>query len=741
MINLGLGSSAATFQTPTLAVKAIDNGNKSGSVYCPPDPDKFGDAWSVCKMVGSQYVLDSAADLLAASRFAGFRVRNSTECEATASADPGCKVYSSDSKTPWLVADFEISSRQSSRSVQSAKVVGGFAQLDLYLCSSSNCSTIADVQFVRRSDGERRVGVGISVITGTLVGVPSGILNHSTLSRSRLSRSDPSAGDDMDRLLVPSQPAEITQVFYDDSSRAWLCMPPNVMQFGVFAHLFKDSGWEAFRVGTYHASNLNKCVTIITPAHSWMDSHGWNRSHGCSNSESVYLFNSYFPQAFFNVSNGGYFVPDWDGDVFKPRDSINNRPSNLTFSQARESGYLNYSWSMDCQDEDKFEVRGRSCQQARQSESNENFTVLHIGTAAFLAVDLTESEEVTRKVMNEDVNVSCLRVKTWQFEQFLFYPHTVSSITDKTNLFANTQFKNLSGSITEEPPWCGGYLWKQFSINMSSSDFIDLKDTIADCDMWDKHRIGYVDIDFNGGDLGKLNSTFLSSYLTPRWIDVGQEIGFAGLAHPTIQSLEVAFPDILKIAGSKLSSQTALVLVSTDPTLTYVGGIAMLMTTIVSTIAIAVGCKDMEATLHKFCFRGKIVGVQVLFSRVVVCALTFGGVMVSPILVALSENSARQQNERGQSRKVLWLQVPALGEGDYRLQGVMSSTFTTEYDRAGQILMWVNFAISALATLLICYKVLTRDLPKDPRRRLRNEVRRDSYHVQGHNASRELPRC
>lgn len=680
-------------------------------------------------MVGKEYVLSSAADVLAASRFAGYRVRNSSDCEATEAAadDPGCTVYSSHAQTPWLVGDFEIGSQQSSRNVESAKVVKASAQLDFFLCSSADCTTIADLQVVRLSNGQTRIGVGFSLIPGTLVGVPSGILDPNNLTRATKSR------DDWKRRLPPSQAevAQITQVVYNDSSRAWICQTPDVMNFGVFARVFRESGWEAFRMGTYNARNLDSCVTIISPVHPWMDSHGWNTSHGCNESGGVYLFNSYFPQAFLNRTNGPEDIvekvferdDDWS-PVFRPTGPLLNAPSDLTYSEAKTYSYLDYSRSLNCQTVDKNEVTGVGCFETRQFWANHYFddsyfTVLHVGTAAIVAINLTQQGDI--EVLRDSHSDSlCYRstamVNTGRQDPSLAKP----------NLFTNTQFKDAQDTIMTVPPWCGGMShWlgpaapgdpQQSGRAKQPDDAI--RGTILDCAMWDSLGIGYVDKDVDGRNLGAIESTSLSEHLTPRWVAPGAGVGFLGWERPTQQALETAIPNIVLNAAGRLWSQTALVLASTDPTLTRTGAVAMLMTTIVSTIAIAVGCKDMEATIHGFCFRGKIALVQMGLSRLLVCALTFGGVMVSPLMVALSETTARQQNESGQSRKVVWLQVPCLGMGDYRLQGVMSSTFTTVYDDLGQILMWVNFAISALATLLICYKVLSRELPKKPEKEL-----------------------
>lgn len=696
--------------------------NAASNTYCPFAADMPGTGGSICTLKGGNIVLGSAADLLCASRFMGFNAPSSaTQCD---SLDPGCVVYSTDQNTPWVVADFVISNQQSMSTVLQGRNVLGIGQLDLFLCSNSQCDSILDVQSVGLPVGnERVVAAGYSQISGTRIGSPMAYLNTSKLLSEQ--SVDYVLREDLARALPTKyQAVRVVEIVYKNDNRTWLLRPPSLLRLGTFSRMAHEGNiaWEKLRYGTYFATNLDECVGVITPVHHWMDAHGWDRSHRCGVVQRVFVFNNYFPQAYLDLNSKVYCTTSFntsDGQQFCMSDTFGPLLSEAPRNSTWEPEFLLTDLDGPVHDNKTLMVYGNAvlvdsdgenimtgtgpylasswwerCGFAKREEEGlmQGCQVLLIGRAAILAVDLSDYEENAQETT--DLTDKHLEPVTGLDNQIVG--------NDPYTSAANKLFEELTSALYlhKEVPWCQqvrdidvNYAWSRKAMIASeknSSMFVDL----FNCSMWDAWNFGYVDRAVN---YSFEKATGLAERTSVRWFPINMEkfvLGFKSCDRVTSVGVNDSVQNMALDAAGKLCEQTSLALSLTDPTITWKGGFSMLAMTMVSVVAFNAGRRDLEELIHKGVFREGTstlvrVGTYSLFAIVSIVVIAL------PATLTIVQEVQTRANGVSSS-KVWWLQEQCLGYGKYTMLGALTMSFSPVFDDIGFGFLWANLVLAVV---------------------------------------------
>ena len=257
-------------------------------VLCPPT---LGEHPAICNLRGPGIFSESAADLLAAARYA----------PGVCKDDSGSKICTTDNITSWIMADYMLSLTATQAKVDSKKSLVATGQVDLFLCSDPACTVAADMQKIRpRNSDNATWAMGVTQVPGALTSFPAGIIEAAKLVGKRTTRDwNVSVPNGID----VSKQTGIQEVNWEVDQPQWFDGPPVLMPLGTLARtLINDSRlFESLRFGTYNVRDLYRnesaCAIIITPQHQWMDEHGWNASENCTPQKdaAVYLFDSYLP--------------------------------------------------------------------------------------------------------------------------------------------------------------------------------------------------------------------------------------------------------------------------------------------------------------------------------------------------------------------------------------------------------------------------------------------------------------
>eukprot|EP00884_Botryococcus_braunii_P004506 jgi/Botrbrau1/14056/Bobra.182_3s0003.1 len=708
--------------------------NDAANTYCPFAADMPGTGGNICNLKGQGFLLGSAADLLSASRFMGFRAPSADSPRDSCSLDPGCTVYSTEPHFPWVVADFVIRNQQSMSTVLQKRHVLGTGQLDLFLCSNSECESVLDVQSVALAAGHV-LAAGYSQVAGTKLGAPRAYLNATKL----LSKDsfDFVPREDLVRALPSKyQEVEVAEIAYKNDGRAWLLRPPALLKLGTFSNA-GNVAWEKLRYGTYFATNLGECVGVITPVHDWMNAHGWDQSHQCGKARKVFVFNTYFPQAFLNLTSKRDCVTPSKSDnqsgcrddVFGPL--LSEAPTNntwdpdflvtLTSGKDGSKTLMRYGLAVfvDGHGENSMTGTGpyaagsywESCGGGPEWKKYpehwvDRCHVLVIGRAAILAVDLSDDEQ------GGQVTTDPTDGPRGNYDNQIYNPSE-----DAYTMLANKLFAELTTRIysENEVPWClqlrdgqinYSYYDKHHDVHtnnfrnawIESREFPPALVHLLDCSMWDEWNFGYVNrsVDYLFG-----NASVLAENAHSRWFPVNMDyyLGFKGYERLTSRAVNDSVRNMALDAAGKLYEQTSLALSLTDPTITWKGGISLVAMTLVSIVAFNAGREDVEHLIHKGLFREStsILGRAAAFCLFVIVSLV--AIALPAILAVVQEVQTRANS--GSSSKVWWLQEQCFGYGRYTMLGALTMSFSPVFDEVGYGFLWLNLVLALAGAVYV----------------------------------------
>lgn len=263
-------------------------------------------------------------DAFMASRFSN----HSTTRAATSTETP----RSTEPNTPWMLADIVLSSVKTQQRADSMRRIRGEAQVDLLLCSDSNCTVLADVVKVEKGDARSRwsfITSGIATSTfQTSVGTVAGLgTNRLIEQRGMLPQELMQGSDDDTSVFEVVWQAKAATVVLNDTScgstpmagyllQGLLRKPAHVLPYSAQAVLasVQKAPWQSMLVGHYKVSDAQfptpsgvhqrdkpyvrpsymwdasanpadvlgpqrgSCITVIWPNHPWMHEHGWGGS-------------------------------------------------------------------------------------------------------------------------------------------------------------------------------------------------------------------------------------------------------------------------------------------------------------------------------------------------------------------------------------------------------------------------------------------------------------------------------
>jgi len=696
----------------------------------------------LCMHTGEQIALHSAADLLVAGRFQNFTRPIYKDClinlsgTVTNATVPGCRGYSSDKGIPWVVADYTIELTVSNSRLDARRKVNGSAQLDLFLCGNAACQAMVDLQYVsNNSSGSPVLAMAYTKLSGSTIGLPQLYLPADTKG-SKI---------DLTAKMLASLPDDImkdtgfkaARVAYP-SNASWMEASPAMVPVGTWARAISaEGGLDRLKVGIYKAVNMNNtCIRVIYPTHEWMDAHGWGHSHqDCEGTspEGLYAFHSYFPQAFWWEDRDAV-ITTWQ-HCDKENTCTYYNEAVVSFQHPPAS--LNSSWQglekewqmrlnkISPPVADWMSTHGRSlfCDYQSQSISGVGVPcyVSHQGTGLTTVRDFFTG---ARELDDYSCNASRDRCVVAVIGSA---PVVLWDLTAKDKEHPSNNQKNGSSPLRGIPerfllplirltqektmPWCDttAYYWTSAIPPRHYVGITTLKGDLQrqsafNCSKWG--MLGFAN--GSGTAQGPATQPLSSSgVLVPAKTRMSFEetssYGFVGYDRPNTVTTPQVVANLVKAAARRLYNQCALQASLTDATATWKGGLMTLALTVVSIIAVASSRRDLDDVIMRL-LRGDFGEEIKTVKRCIVAkllSLAIAGltVILPPLLGVVAEESARRLN--APVRKVMWLSMPAHGQGHYHLLMAMAITMVPDYDEKGRHLVRASLALAGVAVVLI----------------------------------------
>jgi len=701
----------------------------------------------------------SAGDLLLAGRFRD--VSNLEWCTYPPDSEEfkKCKPLSTDASTPWLVADYIITTQQSSRRTDVQRAVRGVSHVDLFLCANANCDAVADLQYMQQEpQGSPELGFGFSRIKRTVLGLPLGYMDVDV-------QGSQSRHDELEKGLTGGPSTHINQVRYQEPRRFdILNAAPMLIDVGEWAKAFKP-GWPGLRVGKYYASNFppgQQCITIISPVHQWMDDHGWDVSHDCGKSSGVYIFSNYLPQAFLwglsaDVQDGYEHnaLEPFNTSLLLFHDVLREPPSSLKTSYKKlaedwdalhakawadqpheKKGDNNRTaWYMQsfgrrlvCDPKSKAnKANGARCYATHQISpedcaTEEMCTAAVIGTAPVLLMKVSDAKALTRaqKLVRKGRNTTVYNLTSEYAKNGDYYNWRSGNYSMRHIAVGDTVLLTLARLSQIQPdqalPWCMGNASFQkaskapygFPLVKRNGEWV----SALSCTLWDELGLGFAHAMNTNHKEQRTTDTpepveGLEDFMVHTWVPLNRihVHGFARYERPTYSALEQAINNTVLAASRRLNAAVALQVSISDPIATWQGGVAALALSVVSVIAIAVGRKDMEETFGRWAChvlrrdskKPEDYPELVVASKVLVALISGTTISVPAFFTVSSELDARKSNAF--PSVVAWIQLPAPGYGNYHVLAAVSQSFSPEKGTAGLVLMICALVVSVLSVL------------------------------------------
>ena len=356
-------------------LRPVKSRGDSHSLYCGRNMTAPG---PFCNLKG-------AAGYLLAARFNGSQPSPDAgkDTRSTTSA------WSTAANLPWIVADYVITKTTTQKAVGVSKTMYGEAQVDVFLCSDSNCNSMADIRTIVKNNTEddewSREAPSETMIScilwpngpqlpednkttplrivyfrmlgiGNLTAIPTGVIRNSSMS---------SFVRVVDRRSSGTGESTRFEVIWEDSVPPWrqrrnpwdrhpeavAMMPVGVLvRFETEQEMEMSqavtqsqgnitNGFRMLRVGLYRVSKFlsqgttSHCAWIVMPSNLDLDSLGWNVSSGsCIEATETYIFDSYFPQSVY-MDRRVKLVKTFSfpaGPALLPDFSVNYDASNMT---------------------------------------------------------------------------------------------------------------------------------------------------------------------------------------------------------------------------------------------------------------------------------------------------------------------------------------------------------------------------------------------------------------------------
>jgi hypothetical protein len=691
---------------------------------------------------------------------------------------------------PFMLADYLVNVETQQRQVRTSKMLKGEAQVNLFLCSDPECTLAADLRLMiptnaagevsqNASDGRAQLAVvftkahnfplAISAATTSLAKTSCSAVSFLNSVRRvvwEVEGSDEGVGSslvDALQLLMPG--SGMKKLWARNENRA---DDPH------------EDGWgDKKGLSTLPYTNLkvtdlitgwSGCATIVLPdpkplfgvdvelwkvEDDWMYQHGWyDHDPECSKGEKLYLFGSYFNQAWFlqeNFRPSGSWQTKGNGGVFESADGwppLNTSVLGLVYPSVmpivkgksaadlrlNASAVQEYGMHMGL----SFEISSSSVYTALYLNTHEGAgcrpprcTVLAVGTAtilAYSAAHMTEPDNFISALLALKVHPE---IQDW-FRQGApsAYRKWWTECADKppgqsigceevyhTNQVAGPPASYVWCSIMKgQPPLDDAYN----SYGSDSDGYISVCDDVRcghlinNCSFWDGLGVGYA----HGP-----NHT-VGPYNAPSLLSLYNESSFYPFNsfEQGLQYSASATNVIIIKAEAVLKQQSALMMVNVDATKRTRGAVLDTTVLLVAVFAMISGYRDLQQAADKYLMKLLVlirrvlrfadpavlgcqlqVAVQVIANAFVLFVILVT-LLVAPAFALAEEYKARDGNPKGDSAEVKWLTADFQDEfeeasGPITLVALMASTFTTEYDEAAFALTWVNFILACIAAV------------------------------------------
>ncbi|KAG5181058.1 hypothetical protein JKP88DRAFT_279216 [Tribonema minus] len=719
---LGLGAYVTGAPKPpnTIAISQLKEawGDASYQTVCG-DAISSGQLVNMCNLVGRGYPMQSAAGLLMAQRFRGFRIDD--------------LAYSTEPNVPGVVADFTIDISRGTSLADVSKQIAGTGQVDLFLCSDAACTVVVDLAYIASAmtpAADATLAMGYSRFPYSLSGVSTGFLETSA------------AGAVVDRnsTLAPEVGSVVRQVTWELADNAAVVdASPVLMELGGLARALSapiNTAWNGLRAGHYITSDGN-CVTIISFVHPWMDEQGWDRSTNCESTQT-YIFDSYLVQAYLHfppeevtienhidtwVYGDTDFVQFTFNGFFKRAATTQDgskwneyvAPPDLYTDVDPPIGYpktQSYGRTIHCDDyqylNDESVGAGKNeCYSEAQDRladlkqggvdpvaDSGTFVVLTLGSASIVVLDITEPR---------------LSAPTATTGRYTMNPIDYSNIgtsysrVNKSALRALLKLVALASlKLPEDLPWCGGGRAYQ----ATSTPYVRLPggsgDVLPalDCATWE--RFGWGPISSAGDQTPLTGQEVFGELLQASWGNMTkgansseEGVSIVGYERTTRMSMLAGVDTVVQIAETLLAERVSAELAVTDTTVALYGALVNVVFTVVALLATYASRKDLLRVLLRAALGQRPLRLVAHALTASICACV---VMIPPVLVLVSEQAARNGNSDGSVSQMTWVSGQASGFGTYRVVGLVSLRFAAVYDSAAYALLWVNIVLAAAGT-------------------------------------------
>jgi len=269
------------------------------------------------------------------------------------------RTFSTHKKVPWMVADYVITETVEQKGVGTGvgKRLYGEAQVDAFLCSDPECTTMLDIRTIIPAADKSNLtwcsGPPLSCLERDERGDPVQVTPRRAVHFTRLHLDNLTAipiGTMRDDHLasfirtvgdsVKSGNSRRHEIVWVDENPRWdfdsggqYTQRPIVMPVGIHVRFTLSlefernnatyialggapenarnmlNGFTALQVGWYWVHDLSSdssgCAAVVLPKNKWMDKHGWNASDArCSGYDrdewnAPFVFDSYFMQAMY----------------------------------------------------------------------------------------------------------------------------------------------------------------------------------------------------------------------------------------------------------------------------------------------------------------------------------------------------------------------------------------------------------------------------------------------------------
>ncbi|KAG5181017.1 hypothetical protein JKP88DRAFT_246486 [Tribonema minus] len=691
----------------------------------------------MCTLIGG-FPQGSAADLLMASRFDDFN-GNGT-------------VWSTDNNFGGVMADMVLDFSAETSRLDARKRLTGTAQVDLFICGDEPCNTVADLAYVlpaSEPDAPPTLAYGYQRLPNGLLGVPTRYVVPAE-TQSVLLPSAAEAG--------PRAPRTVAWAI---ESPHWVGNVPSLLSFGAFARTLSIDGnlnWGRVRAGNY-VDSRGVCVTLFTPAHPWLNARGWGTTEDCESSET-YIFETFFAPAYLDLD---HFRSADDAGIHLPSSTTDSPSSSwqrtavlydpLPLSDVSPYGWRSARWadqalemstSLYCVPSALDNAGGVSDDSVAcvvnyrptllgmdvpTTVSDHIAVVLQIGTAVVLALNATESSAPVPRMdgsvrfpnpLSGDAAAEDPMVQTrWDGElstppvtnvQRLMHLAVMGASQLTTLPWCNTQLPNTAEVTTMSTQSVTGpvdatFHWRYVFVRTPVGGVLPL----YDCEgLWTE--MGWGKPGTPRRPVPAKTGAEIFSITDRNWANVTEDTGgygppcdgtgFGGYKCLVVSSVHAGIDTVALTAATELESAVNAQLATADYTLTLAGAVIALAVTTVSLIAGYLGRRELVEFFAK-CRLGTAA------AKAGAMATTVLAVVVYPATVIVAEDAARAANADGGagSASAFWLRGDASGFGFYKVVGVMTVAYCSEYDDAAYALSWINLTVAAICTIAMCASI------------------------------------